>query len=108
MPFGAAVVPEECMTIAMSSARRSLRSSTASSSISSSTVAGSSVKSRSTREAACSHLAISFSPPKPTSAFARVCSASAASWVTLNIGGRGASTTPRCRQPSIATAASIE
>ena len=34
--------------------------------------------------------------PAPTSA------------VSLNIGGSGASTTPRCRQPSIATAASIE
>ena len=72
MPFGADVVPEECMTIAMSSAPRSLRSSTASSAISSSTVAGSSVISCSTSGAACSHLAISFSPPKPTIARAPV------------------------------------
>ena len=35
-------------------------------------------------------------------------SLSADSCVTLNIGGSGASTTPRCRHPSIATAASIE
>jgi hypothetical protein len=33
---------------------------------------------------------------------------SAESWVSLNIGGSGAITTPLCKQPSIATAASIE
>ena len=38
----------------------------------------------------------------------RVCAISADSWVSLNIGGSGAITTPRCMQPSIATAASIE
>ena len=41
-------------------------------------------------------------------AAAPVCSASAAICVWLNIGGSGASTTPRCKQPSIATADSIE
>ena len=108
MPFGAEVVPEECMTIARSSASRVLRSSGASSAISSSIVSGRSVIRSSTSCAASSHFAISFSPPKQTMPLARVWLLSADSCVMLNIGGSGASTTPRCRHPSSATAASIE
>ena len=104
MPFGADVVPDECRTRARASAWRASRSSLSSWMGSS----GATVKSGSRSPATSRHLAISFSPPKLTIAFASVCSTSAAICVWLNIGGSGASTTPRCRQPSIATAASIE
>ena len=80
MPFGADVVPDECMTIAMSSASalaalvgRVLGDQLVQ------RVAGSRSDSSSTSGAACSHLAISFSPPKPTIAFARVWPTSAES-----------------------------
>ena len=95
MPFGAEVVPEECITSVRSSASREVRSSGASSAISSSIVSGRSVIRWSTSCATSSHLAISFSPPKAMMPFARVWLLSADSCVMLNIGGSGASTTPR-------------
>ena len=67
---------------------------------------------RQQRQAIARHLRGTWRSPSrrrsSRSRVARVCSISADICCSLNIGGSGASTTPRCRQPSIATAASIE
>ena len=111
MPFGADVVPEECRTMARRRRRAASRSAGRSlGRPASSTCSGATLEQQ-------RHLA---RPPRGTSRSPsrrrrrrspvalrlgeRVPRAASA----LNIGGSGASTTPRCRQPSIATAASIE
>ena len=110
MPFGSDVVPEECMTIATSSARaaRALVRR----------VLGDQLverargrqrdelRRRAARPARTWRSPVAAEPDDR--AGAGLPARAPTSWATLNIGGSGASTTPRCRQPSTATAASIE
>ena len=70
MPFGADVVPDECMTIARSSAWRALRSAGRSSAAIASTCSGRTSSSVRRSPATSRHFAISFSPPKVTIAVA--------------------------------------